>query len=107
MIVDYCEGGYKDVNIENKIAALTIKQVTKLLDSNFHPWKIIPHLLFSDFKGMRTLFHENLQLSKQCLAKIKQCPTFYYDYIQIWEKASRKKPTEHQKSARKSYGTIK
>ena len=46
LIADYCEGGYKDVDIENKIAALKIKWVTKLLDSNFHPWKIIPNLLF-------------------------------------------------------------
>ena len=49
LIADYCEGGYKDVDIENKIAALKIKWVTKLLESNFHPWKIIPNLLFSDF----------------------------------------------------------
>ena len=92
MIADYCEGGYKDVDIENKIAALKIKWVTKLLDSNFHPWKIIPNLLFSDLGGTRTLFHENLQLSKQCLAKIKQYPTFYYELIQIWAKASGKEP---------------
>ena len=75
LIADYCEGGYKDVDIENKIAALKIKWVTKLLDSDFHPCKIIPNLLFSDLGGTRTLFHQNLQLSKQCLAKIKQYPT--------------------------------
>ena len=38
LIADYCEGVY---NIENKIATLKIKWVTKLLDSNFHPWKYI------------------------------------------------------------------
>ena len=32
LIVDYCEGGYADVDIENKLAALKIKWVTKLLD---------------------------------------------------------------------------
>ena len=40
LIVDYCKGAYKDVDIENKIAGLEIKWVTKLLDSNFYPWKI-------------------------------------------------------------------
>ena len=30
LIADYCEDGYKDVDIENKIAALKIKWVTKL-----------------------------------------------------------------------------
>ena len=68
LIADYCEGWYKDVDIENKIVSLKIKWVTKLLDSNFHPWKIIPNLLFSDLGGTRALFHQNLQLLKQCLA---------------------------------------
>ena len=83
LIADYCEGGYKDVDIENKSATLKIKWVTKLLDSNFHPWKIIPNLLFSNAEGTRALFHQNLQLSKQCLAKIKQYPKFYQELIQI------------------------
>ena len=74
LIEDCCEGGYKDVDIENKIAALKIKWVTKLLDSNFPPWKIIPNMLFLDIRGTSALFHQNLQLSKQCLAKIKHDP---------------------------------
>ena len=41
LIAGYCEGGYKDVDVENKIVAVKIKWVTKLLDSDFHPWKII------------------------------------------------------------------
>ena len=53
------------------------------------------------------LFHQNLQLSKQCLAKIKQYPTFYQELIQIWVKASEKNPPEHQKPVMKSYGTTK
>ena len=53
LIADNCEGGYKDVDIENKFASLKIKRVTNLLDSNFHPWKIIPNLLFriSELRG--------------------------------------------------------
>ena len=93
LIVDYCKGGYKDGDIENKIAALKIKWVTKLLDSNCHLSKIIPNLLFSDIGGTRALFHQNLQLSKQCLAKIKQYPKFYQELIQIWAKASEKEPS--------------
>ena len=77
LIAGYCEGGYKDVDIENKTATLKIKRVTKLLDSKFHPWKIIPNLLFSDIRGTRAFFHQNLQLLKQFLAKIKQYPKFY------------------------------
>ena len=79
LIADYCEGSYKDVNIENRIAALKIKWVIKLLDSDLHHWKIIPNMLFSDIGGTRALFHQNLQLSKQCLAKLKHYPKFYQD----------------------------
>ena len=60
LIADHCEGGYKDVDIENKIAALKIKWVKKLLDSNFHPWKVIPDMFFSDIGGMKALFHQSL-----------------------------------------------
>ena len=71
-----------------------MKWVTKLLDSNFHAWKIIPDLLYSDIGGTRVLFHQNLQLSKQCLAKIKQYPKFYQELIQIWANASDKEPSK-------------
>ena len=36
LIADYHEGGFRDVHIENKIAALKIKGVTTLLDSNLY-----------------------------------------------------------------------
>ena len=36
------------------------------------------------------MFHQNLQLSKQCLAKIKQFPKFYQELVQIWAKAGDK-----------------
>ena len=48
---DYSEGGYKDVDIETKIAALKVIWVRRLLDSNFHSWKIIPTILFSSIGG--------------------------------------------------------
>ena len=53
LIADYCEGGYKDVDIENKIAALKIKWVTKLLDSNFILGKLFQTCFFriSEVRG--------------------------------------------------------
>ena len=93
LIADYKEGGYKDVDIENKIAALKTKWVTRLIDKNFHPWKIIPNLLLSDTGGVDVIFHQNLQVSKQCIAQIKQFPKFYQDLIQIWALASENEPS--------------
>ena len=69
LIADYCEGGYKDVDVEKKISSLKIKWVIRLVDENFHPWRIIPNLLFSDTEGKEVLFHHNLRLSQQCILK--------------------------------------
>ena len=47
LIADYSEGGYKDIHITTKIAALKVTWVKMLLDNNYHSWKIIPTILFS------------------------------------------------------------
>ena len=60
LVADYCEGGYKDVDVEKKIVALKIKWGIRLFDENFHPWKIIPNFLFSNIGGKEVLFHHNL-----------------------------------------------
>ena len=90
LIADYCEGGYKDVDIEKKIASLKIKWVAGLFDENFHPWKIIPDLLFSD---IGVIFHHNLQLSQQCILKTKNYPKFYQELVQTWADVGEKEPS--------------
>ena len=47
VMADYKDGGYKDIDTETKILSLKVKWVSRLLDDNFHPWKLIPNLLFS------------------------------------------------------------
>ena len=37
LIAHYCEGDYKDIDIDSKTSALKITWVTRLLDTNFHP----------------------------------------------------------------------
>ena len=56
LIADYCEGGYKDIDINSKISALKVTWVTRLLDTNFHPWKIIPKILFLTIGGLEICF---------------------------------------------------
>ena len=57
LIADYGERGYKDIDIKSKISALKITWVTRLLDTNFHPWKTIPNMLFSNIGGLEIMFH--------------------------------------------------
>ena len=49
LVADYKDGGYKDIDIETKISSLKVKWVSRLLDDNFHPWKIIPNLFFQEW----------------------------------------------------------
>ena len=92
LIGNYNVGGYKDIDIEMKISSLKVKWVTKLMDNNYHPWKVIPNLLFSNIGGTITVFHFNLQLSKLCTLKLKQFPLFYIQLVKIWGKVSEKPP---------------
>ena len=71
LIADCCEGGYKDVDTEKKIASLKIRWVTGLFDKNFRSWKIIPNLLFSDkiIVVISANYGEKLPLILQCLKR--------------------------------------
>ena len=70
LIADYSEGGYKDIDIKSKISSMKFSWRTRLLDNNFHPWKIIPTKIFALFGGLKIKFHPNLQLSKRCSKNI-------------------------------------
>ena len=77
---NYSEGGYKDIDIKSRISALKITWVTRLLDTNFHPWKIIPNMLFSNIGGLEIMFYSDLKLSNYCASQLKSYPNFF----RIW-----------------------
>ena len=81
LIADYSEGGYKDIDIRSKISSMKFFWGTRLLDNNFHPWKIIPTKIFAAFGGLKIIFHPNLQLSK----------CFYKELVYLWQDISCKK----------------
>ena len=80
--------------LRQNILSLKVKWVSRRLDNNFHPWKLIPNSFFSKVGGNKTIFHFNLQLSKACLAEIKKFPLFYQHLVQIWAKVSKRDPIE-------------
>ena len=57
--------------IESNISALKDTWVIRLLDTNFHSWKTIPNMLFSNIGGLEIMFHANLRLSNYCASQIK------------------------------------
>ena len=89
----HSEGGYKDIDIKTKLSALKVAWVTRLLDDNFHPWKIIPTKLFTTFGGINNIFHQNFKASKQCRSKVNRLPKFYQELIQLWSEVVEKKPS--------------
>ena len=91
-IADYSEGGYEDVAIETKISALKVTWIKRLLDSNFHSWKIIPTILFSIIGGLKIVFHSNLKLSRQCKLIVNTFPKFYQELVYLWSDVSENEP---------------
>ena len=84
LVADYSEGGYKDIDIKTKISPFKVTWVTRLLDDNFHPWKIIPTILLTNFGRINNVFHHNFKASKQCRSKVSGLPKLYQELIQLW-----------------------
>ena len=89
LIADYCNSGYKNVDIESKIESLKLCWVKRLCNNNFHAWKIIP-LAFFDSCGGLAMFHSNL--SVESLSYPKTIPKFYVNLVISWESFSRQFP---------------
>ena len=87
-VADYSEGGYKDIDIKTKLSALKVAWVTRLLEDNFHPSKVIPTILFTNFGGINNVFHHNFKASKQCISKVSR---FYQELIQLWSEVGERK----------------
>ena len=94
LIADYEEGGYKDVDIKSKILSFKVSWISKLLDTNFHPWKIISNQIFSKVGGAKIIFHFNFKLSKQCPLQGKNLPKFYNELVRTWSNVSEDDPKE-------------
>ena len=90
-VADHSEGGYKDIDIKTKIGALKVAWVTRLSDDNFHPWKIIPVILFTNFGGIKNVFHYNFKASKQCRLEVSRLPKFYQELTQLWSEVAERK----------------
>ena len=91
LIADFLERDYKDIDIKSKISSMKFSWRTRLLDSNFHPWKIIPNKLFTVFGGLKIIFYPNLQLSKRCSKNVDNIPDFYKELVYLWQDISSKK----------------
>ena len=95
LIGSYAEGGYKDVDIGSKFKSLKIIWFKRLLDDNFHPWKIIPNKLFS-FTGMSSVFCQNFKPSRYCAKRFSCFPKFYQELLLFWENVCIEQPKDFQ-----------
>ena len=84
LIASYSEGGYNDIDINTKLSSIKVSWVTRLIDDNFHPWKIIPSKVFSVFGGTNIIFHTNKFLSLHCRKNVDKIPSFYRDLVYLW-----------------------
>ena len=94
LIASYSEGGYNDIDINTKLSSIKVFWVTRLMDDNFHPWKIIPSKIFSVFGGTNIIFHTNTLLSLCCRKNVDKIPSFYGDLVYLWQNVISLKSSE-------------
>ena len=80
---DYENGRLKSVDIFSKVVSLQCSWIKRLLDNNFHQWKIIPLYLIRQYLGKNFKFHSNLDKSHSILCKF---PKFYKEIFTRWVK---------------------
>ena len=89
LIANYDQGGLKDIDIVTKIKALQLSWIKRLLDDNFHPWKIIPTHFLSNISPLGcNIFYPNFMLDKD----IKNIPDFYQNILNFWTEFSHASP---------------
>lgn len=90
LISDYSDGGLRDVDIESKVNSLHLSWLKRYFDSNFHPWKSIPKILFAKISPTDSLFFSNLFLENSCF--LEKIPSFYQNMLKLWTVLSSSTP---------------
>ena len=65
----------------SKIVSLQCFWIKRLLDNNFHQWKVIPLYLIQKYLCKNFKFHSNLDLRKTLLRKF---PKYYQEMLYKW-----------------------
>ena len=63
------------MDIATQFNALKMIWLRRLLDNDYHPWKLIPTKLLSPLGGV-TFFHSNLRLADSSLRVVKNLSPF-------------------------------
>ena len=85
LTASYSEGGYNDIDINTRLSSIKVSWVTRLMDDNFHPWKIIPSKIFSMLGGTNIIFHNHTFLSLRCHKNVDKIPRFHRDLVYLWQ----------------------
>ena len=87
LIGSYEGGGCKGVDIAKQFDALKMIWIRRLLDNNYHPWKLIPTKLFwSTWRCY--FFHLSLKLANSSLRAVKTLSSFYQELVNLWANIS-------------------
>ena len=79
----YENGGFKNVDLRNKITSIQCSWVKRLFEDDFHDWKVMPLFLIGKHLGKNVKFHNNIDLSNDILSI---SPSFYQDIFYKMDK---------------------
>ena len=83
LLGNYSDGGLRAVDIVSKLKALKMTWIRRLVDNNFHRWKIIPRKYLT-YANNEIICHRNLPFDQTVLNKINGIPVFYVDLLKRW-----------------------
>ena len=86
----YEKGGFKNVDLRNKITSIQYSWVKRLFEDGFHDWKTIPLFLIGKHLGKNFKFHNNIDISNDILS---ESTSFYQDIFIKWINNHTAKPT--------------
>ena len=88
--MDFKHGGLKSVDISLKITSLQCSWLTRLYDTSYHEWKIIPTYFIGKIFGKNFKFHSNFDFQ----SSLVQCfPSYYRSILEKWKQYFHMMPT--------------
>ena len=83
LIGNYSDGGLMAVDIVSKLKALKMTWIRRLVDNNFHPWKIIPRKYLT-YASNEILCLRKVAFDQTVLNQINGIPVFHVDIVKFW-----------------------
>ena len=79
---NFKDRGFKNVDINKKVANLQCSWIKRIYDDSFHEWKLIPLKFIKKLFGDDLKFHSNLSFNS---SYVRHFPSFHKNILLNWK----------------------